>query len=216
MSKLSSAVNGIPIDFEWAQFPDYVQEDEPPWTGPTLSAAFQVSRLVGVGSPLVTQPLDQFPDLYLQLVKADPSPSGHLKFAKKFGLLTDRSSEHVSVWPEAIERMRRLIALVEDRANWETQNGRYKPYEVSRQFILRFQPKGATDEMELSVAPANLRAALILQCLTHRSGGATIRACKECGTLFEVGGASGRRSHAEFCDNNCRYDWNNRHKRQAR
>jgi hypothetical protein len=71
--------------------------------------------------------------------------------------------------------MRGLINL--DRANWMTRDGRYEPYEVSRHFTLRFQPKG-TDEMELSVAPANLRAALTLQCLAHRAGGARTRSCK--------------------------------------
>ena len=71
--------------------------------------------------------------------------------------------------------MRGLINL--DRANWMTRDGRYESYEVSRHFTLRFQPKG-TDEMELSVAPANLRAALTLQCLAHRAGGARTRSCK--------------------------------------
>jgi hypothetical protein len=133
----------------------------------------------------------------------------HLKFAKKFGLLTDRASEDTSYWPEAIERMRGLINL--DRANWMTRDGRYESYEVSRHFTLRFQPKG-TDEMELSVAPANLRAALTLQCLAHRAGGARTRSCKECGEVFEVGGASGSRSHKAFCSDSCRFNFNNRRK----
>src|SRR5271156_834852 len=122
---------GIAIDFEWAQFPDYVLErSPPPRPGATMLERIPVIRLKGVGSPLTTRPLDRFPELYLQLAKADPSPSCHREFAKKFGLLTDRASEDTSYWPEAIERMRRLIAL--DRANWETRDGRYEPYEVSR------------------------------------------------------------------------------------
>jgi hypothetical protein len=204
---------GIAIDFEWAQFPDYVREESPPpRPGATMLERIQVIRLNGVGSPLTTRPLDQFPDLYLQLAKADPSPSGHLKFAKKFGLLTDRASEDTSYWPEAIERMRGLINLAKDRANWPTRDGRYEPYEVSRHFTLRFQPRVATDEMELSIAPANLRAALTLQCLTHRAGGARTRSCKACGEVFEVGGASGSRSHKAFCSDGCRFNFNNRRK----
>jgi hypothetical protein len=210
-------MDGIAIDFEWTQFSDYeLCEDPAPWPGASLLKSIRVIRLTGVGSPLTTRPLDQFRDLYLELAEADPTPSGHLKFAKKFGLLTDRKSEHTSVWPEAIERMRALIALAENRTNWTTQDGRYEPYVISRHFTLRFQPKGATDEMELSVAPANLRAALTLQCLAHRAGGAKIRSCKACGSLFEVGGASGRRSHADFCSDGCRFDYNNRRRKGSR
>ena len=113
--------------------------------------------------------------------------------------------------------MRTLIARVEDRANWTPQQyGRYAPYEISSNFTLRFQPKGATAEMELSIAPTHLRAALTLQCLAHRAEGARIRSCKACGSLFEVGGASRRRSHKEFCSDSCRFEFNNRRRREGR
>lgn len=82
-------------------------------------------------------------------------------------------------------------------------------YEVSRRLTLNIQPKG-TDELELSVAPATLQAALTLQCLANLAGGARTRSCKACGKVFEIGGASGNRSHKVFCSDGCRFDFNNR------
>lgn len=196
---------GIAIDFEWTQFPKYVFKESPPPRPGATRLEVQVIRLNGVGSPRTTRPLDRFPALYLQLEKADPSQSGHLEFAKKFGLLTDRASEDFTNWPEAIKRMKRLIEITKGRDGW------YEPFEVSRHFTLRFQPSG-TDEMKLSVAPANLQAALTLQCLTNRVAGARTHSCKACGEVFEVGGASGNRSHKEFCSDKCRFNFNNRKK----
>ena len=207
---------GIGIEFDWAQFPDYILEELPlpPPDATLLLQAMRSTYVKGVGSPLTTRPLDQFPDLYLELEKADPSPAGHIAFAKKFGLLTDRQREGISVWPEAIQRMRELIALVRGRAKWTPRDGKYAPYEISSNFILHFKPKdNVPDEMQLSIAPRTLRMALTLQCLARRASGAIIRPCEACGSLFEVGGTSGHRAKRRFCSDSCRFDFNNRRKR---
>ena len=170
--------------------------------------------LVATGQPLITKPLDQFPDLYLELAKAEPTLTGHREFAKKYGLLTNREEEPTSVWSNLVRSMRDLIALVEDKANWKIRNGKYVPYEHPGSFTFRFGPNGGeTDEMTLSIVPNNLYNALVMQCVSNHASGAKVRACKACGALFEIGGASGRRSHRAFCSDKCRFDFSHRNRK---
>ncbi len=171
--------------------------------------------LVATGQPLKTRPLDQIPDLYLELAKAAPTLTGHREFAKKYGLLTNRQEEPTSVWANLVRSMRDLIAKVEDKANWKIRNGKYVPYEHPSSFTFRFGPNGGeTNEMTLSIVPNKLYNALVLQCVSNHASGAMVRACKACGALFEIGGASGRRSHRAFCSDKCRFDFSHRNRRR--
>lgn len=207
-------MRGIRIDFEWVLFPDYRVEVSQ--GGPNaMWSEFSVKYLVASGpsqAALKTNPLTKS-DLYLDLAKAEPTEDGHLKFAKTHGLLTDPRKDSMYQWPELVRGMRDLVDLVAHEENWEIRDGQYVPQDVGNmRFTLRFSP--ITDGMALSIVPANLYQALLLQCVSSRASGAEIRPCKACGNLFEIGGASGHRSHREFCSDKCRFDFSHRSRRK--
>jgi len=163
-------------------------------------------RIIGSGQQLTKRPL-AIPNLFPRLAESEPTVEGHIAFAKKYGLLTNRKWEFASHWERAVQGMRRLVAMVEDKANWEIRDGKYVFYEHPGCLTFRSVPDGLTGEMTFSVVPKDLYAALELQCFSHCASGAQIRACKSCGSLFEAGGTSGARSHRKFCSDKCRYDF---------
>jgi hypothetical protein len=199
-------LQGFGIDFEWTVFAAYD-------VGKVPDPMFMyMPQLIGSGEPLTTRPL-AIPNLYLRLAESEPTVEGHIAFAKKYGLLTDREWELTTRWEQRVQGMRRLVAMVEDKANWDIRNGRYVPYEHPGSFTFRSVPNSETGEMTFNVVPKDLYAALELQCFSHRASGAQIRMCKSCGSLFEAGGASGTRSHKTFCSDKCRYDFAHRSRR---
>jgi hypothetical protein len=207
-------MEGFAIDFEWTVFADYSVEETPALPGGSfLTEGPARPKLVASGEPLTTRPLANFPELYLHLAKSEPTIEDHKVFATKYGLLTNREWEHTFDWADRVEGMRTLVALVKNKANWEIRNGKHISYEIPRSFALRFGPNGETGEITFSIVPGNLYVALMLQCISHRADGAQIRACKSCGSLFEIRGASGRRSHREFCSDKCRFDFNHRNRK---
>jgi hypothetical protein len=203
----------IGIDFDWVQFPSYELRVAQAHSRSTIADGTEVgARLIARGRPLRSRPLDQFPGLYLQLAAAVPTVAGHQAFAQKFGLLTDRRSETQFSWMRSVESMRNLVELASSKEKWKIKDENYVPYQIDGGFNFRFEPGPSGDEMKLSVVPINLYSALVFQCISHRSSGAKTRVCKVCHTLFEVGGTSGRRSHAEFCSDSCRYQFNHRNR----
>lgn len=203
----------IRVDFEWSQFPDYSFVEPQPEPMKTAAHGYREASLVGRGNPLTIRPLDRFSDLYLQLANSDRSDHSHKEFAKKFGLLVNREREPSSVWESGVDDMRRLIELVKDNGNWGIENGKYVRREFLRSYSLQYGPEDESGEFTLSVVPANLYAALVLQCVSSRAGGAMVRSCKACRVLFQFGGASRRRSHRTFCSDKCRYEFNHRKRR---
>lgn len=207
-------MQGVRIEFEWTKFPDYQVEKRPGTPGSFISEACY-DELVA-GSPeaaLKIKPLDLFPDLYLELAKA--KPDGHREFAKKYGLLTDERHESTSVWPQLVQNMSNLVAKVADKGSWTIRNGAYDPYELSAKFKLRFGPTDAdAKKTALSIVPANLYNALVLQCVSSSAGGAEVRSCRACGYLFEIGGTSGHRSNRDFCSDKCRFAYSHRSRRK--
>jgi hypothetical protein len=197
-------LQGFGIDFEWTVFAAYDVEE--------LAQLMFKPRVIGSGEPLTTRPL-AIPNLYLRLAESEPTVEGHIAFAKKYGLLANREWEFTSRWGREVQDMRRLVAMVEGKANWEIRDKRYVPYEHPVSFTFRSVPNGETGEMTFNVVPKDLYAALELQCFSHHASGGQIRMCKSCGSLFEAGGASGARSHKTFCSDKCRYDFNHRTRR---
>ena len=212
-------MKGFGIDFEWTVFGAYNVKKPIEMLTYELFGKSKSSpkpelglELAASGEPLITKPL-AIPELYLRLAESEPTVEGHIAFAKKYGLLTNRKSEPISCWPGKVEAMRKLVAMVEDKANWEIRDGRYVPYENPGSFTFRSVPNGETGEMTFNIVPKDLYAALVLQCVSHRASGAQIRTCKSCGSLFEAGGISGTRSHKTFCSDKCRYDFAHRSRR---
>ncbi len=207
-------MQGFGIDFEWTVYTAYdvTERPGPPREGLFSKAHVAWPRLVASGEPLTKKPL-AIPNLYLRLAEAEPTIEGHKAFALKYGLLTNQKSEPNFYWREKVNGMRRLVAMVEDKAHWKIRNGRYVPYENPGSFTFRSVPDGETGEMTFNIVPTDLYAALVLQCVTHSASGAQIRTCKSCGSLFEAGGISGTRSHKTFCSDKCRYDFAHRSRR---
>jgi hypothetical protein len=56
----------------------------------------------------------------------------------------------------------------------------------------------------LRLLPTTLYGAMELQLALSISSGADLRACRNCGTLFEAGGDSERTRKAQFCSDRCR------------
>jgi hypothetical protein len=207
-------VRGIAIDFEWAVFPDYRVEKgvRGPASAGLLCGAATLPKLVAIGEPFVTRPLDNFPELYLELAKARRTIDGQIKFAKRYGLLQDRNEEITMYWSNSVKNMRNLVAMVEKHETWKIEEGKYSPLELRESFSFRFELNAETNSINSRVVPKSLYVALAYQCLSHAADGAQIRVCKSCSALFEAGGASGRRVHAEFCSDKCRYQFHHRNR----
>lgn len=210
-------MQGIRIEFEWARFADYGVEVRPGRPGSVLSEV-STKMLVALGPPeaaLKTRPLELSSDLYLELAKAKPTLAGHKEFANRYGLLIDQQRDYIYQWPELVENMRNLVAMLTNKEYWDIRDGSYVPYELPIKFALRFGPTSEDGNgMALSIVPANLYNALVLQCVSNRATGAEVHSCKACGALFEIGGSSGHRSNREFCSDKCRFTFNHRSRRK--
>ena len=198
---------GIAIKFEWPVYPAYEIEEEAPIPEGSISLLSGTRlgpKLVARGLPVMGRPLENFPALYTQLAALQPSPDSCLAFARKFGLLTDQTEEHLFLWRDMCRSMKQFIELLETKSNWEIQNGKYNPMLIKDAFDLQFEPDESSQNFVISALPRSLNSALHLQCLFHFSGGGRVRACKSCGNLMEIGGPAGKRSHVMFCSDKCR------------
>ena len=216
-SERGQRMQGIRIEFEWFKFIDYGVEVRPGVPGSLLSQV-NTELLVGLGpreAALKTRPLDMSPDLYLELAKSQPTLAGYKEFAKRYGLLTDPQRDYTYQWPQLIMNMRNLIDLIRDTGNWKIEGEKYVPFDLKMKFGLRFVPTSADgSQTALSIVPANLYNALVLQCVSNRAGGGEVRSCKACGALFETGRTTGRRSNREFCSDKCRFEFSHRNRRK--
>ncbi len=75
------------------------------------------------------RPLDQFPDLYLELARSKSTLATQRLFAKKYGLLTHRVRESTSLWPGLVNNMNNLAAMVADTGNCDIRDRKHLPYE---------------------------------------------------------------------------------------
>jgi hypothetical protein len=216
-SEPGQRMQGIRIEFEWFKFIDYGVEVRPGVPGSLLSQV-NTELLVGLGpreAALKTRPLDMSPDLYLELAKSQPTLACYKEVAKRYGLLTDPQRDYTYQWPQLIMNMRNLIDLIRDTGNWKIEGEKYVPFDLKMKFGLRFVPTSADgSQTALSIVPANLYNALVLQCVSNRAGGGEVRSCKACGALFETGRTTGRRSNREFCSDKCRFEFSHRNRRK--
>jgi hypothetical protein len=204
-------MSGLRVEFEWLRFPDYEVEKGEPGNDEMFISGTN-DKLVAVGAPdtaLIVRPLDMFPTLYLDFAKSEPTLSAHKEFARKYGLLTNETEEATYIWTDLVKDIKHFIAMASGKKNWDIRDGCYVPYELDARFKLRFGPTDAGN-MDVSIVPHNLYYAMTLQCLSNCAKGAEVRSCKSCGELFEIHGASGRRSNREFCSDKCRFAFNHR------
>jgi hypothetical protein len=72
-------------------------------------------------------PMSENPGLFRTFIDLDSSPASLVNFADKFGLLTDSDRcEPVSIWEEAITRMRTVVLLWEEKQTSAPRNSSCK------------------------------------------------------------------------------------------
>lgn len=157
--------------------------------------------------------------LYLAFGKLDPDDKDAiLAFANLHGLLgfwlgeTEeerwQKPEYLDDWQRAIKSMKRMIelnvtgklrgeALMRDRNSWF---GRAD---------IGLQIGEGQQHPSLRIRPSSLLSGIRIQFAQLVAGGAAIKACMKCGTWFEVGGRSRKRTDAEFCSTKCRNNFYN-------
>ena len=210
----------VNIDFEWWQFPKYEFEDREVRPPPRILTAAEPpegiskpsSYLCGRGASLKTRPLDEFPNLYLQLKEYDPSRESHLDFARKYGLLSDTRRESWYDWGNRLNELVKLVKSTLNQERWSKKNGSYVRRELPYSYNLQFYPT-ITGGIEFTMVPRSLFSAIYLQCVSSLATGVEIRSCKACGKAFQIGGDTGQRSNRRFCSDHCRFEFNHRSRR---
>jgi hypothetical protein len=122
--------------------------------------------------------------------------------------------ELVTDWKMAIEDLKGLI----EKTNNLTKNSggawRFASTIVASKIDVTLLPLRRTGGFRLAMIPSSLQSALFLQCAHSLAAGKAIRTCHACGTWFEAGGSGNRRADAKFCSDKCRFDFNNKPKRE--
>jgi hypothetical protein len=168
-------------------------------------------------------PLEEFTGLFRTFAEMEPTPEGVLKFANQYGLLGGlvgigmrafpapgtTSSDVSQDWQECVGRMRRAILI------WEKmEQGSVTDHEAQElQDLINLElgnavaarmvqdPKAGT--LELRMWPLALRGALWLQLAQAVAGRKKFRACRSCGTWFELSPEVARTNRL-FCSEGCR------------
>jgi hypothetical protein len=154
--------------------------------------------------------------LYADFAALAETPAACLEFASKYGLLgltrhpgmdsvvrsKPEEGESLPHWYGLIRRMRTLVEQWHEDARKLVAEG---PRELTvNDIAARLVPGGRGKGPVLSLLPTTLYGAMELQLALAVSAGAELRACRNCGTLFEAGGESERNLKAQFCSDRCR------------
>src|SRR6516162_1348810 len=139
---------------------------------------FAAGYIEGNGGKPVRIDLNQWPRAFEEFAAAQ-TPGDLVRFITKYGPLTRKKRQNVFTQLDAAQTMR------------ECMNGKRTPLQSLDLWSVLFQnPK--TGEAEVSFRPRSLIDALWVQYHHSQSSGAGFRTCPHCGTLFAVGGNSGR------------------------
>jgi hypothetical protein len=153
-----------------------------------------------------THPLENHKTLYLEFAALD-SPGSILTFASSCGLLTTRAQldaeEPLTLWREKIRSMKKWITGV--KMLWNARNLEAHMASVK---VMLIASGDAGPKPMLVLRPATLWDAMMTQLALSTAGGNSLATCEQCGNPFEVG-ASGKRSIAKFCSDECRNRFHN-------
>jgi hypothetical protein len=163
------------------------------------------------GGPLRTiRPLD-CPALYRYFAKAT-TPQRLLEFIAQFGMpdYPDQQELDLARIIDIPEGFKLMVAAA-DCEDWQTTA---KVFEVSVNYmnadhdlgmlVPALTPSAEKTRPTLSLHPRSLIAAMNLQFAADIARNAQIRECPQCGTFFEYGPGTGRRSSAIYCREKCR------------
>jgi hypothetical protein len=195
-------MTNLSIDFEWRRARSY-EVDE------TIDgqAIRQTSSTVQRYSPLI-----EHANLYLDFARLDGTPEQLLEFVHKVGFLEASPEkgkcESVQVWRSAIKDLNNKIkSTAAGNAigqKFAAEGFRTRRPVTSVEVVLATALGG---RHSLVFAPRTLMQAMLLQFAQSVTSGASIAACQQCGTWFEVGG-EGKRTVARFCSDRCRNRFN--------
>jgi hypothetical protein len=189
----------LDLDWEWGRAHRYE---------PGTASGDPVIQQVGRGRDRI-RPLGEHRPrpAYLEFATLDGSPEACLAFASSWGLLfsppKDGAAEPLSTWRQEIKTLKRLLDAVP--AHIITVHSRRTSVKITKLDVglVSGDPGGRP---RLMIQPENLLSAMLLQFAQAQAGGASVAACAQCGTLFEIGGRgrNRRRVGAQFCKPACR------------
>jgi hypothetical protein len=179
------------VDFEWAVASK----------GYTIieNEAGDCPRVVPLSGPLrPTQPLQQYPGLFKQFAKLEPTAAGVIRFANRFGLLqSDPNQNGLSDWFTSA----RDFAELANSTSWS--QGRTSSLNRINE-IVRTSVITEIARVGLVLKPRSLLSAMALQlgywlqCSDDRIG-----QCAECGNTWLIGPNTGHRVSRKYCSRNC-------------
>jgi hypothetical protein len=155
---------------------------------------------------------------YLEFATLDASPEACLAFASSWGLLIspprDGAAEPLDLWRKEIKSLNRLVNVVPGAII--TANSRRTSMKITKLEVGLISGDPGRHPM-LMIQPETLLSAMLLQFAQAQAGGASVRACAQCGQWFEIGGrgATRKRSMAQFCSISCRMRHHYERSRQA-
>jgi hypothetical protein len=153
-------------------------------------------EIVSNGGKREKVPLEQYLDAFAKFA-AVKTPTELLGFVTKFGPLTNAKRQVVIELLAEAQQMRECMRA--DKA---------EPFLRNLDLKARLIKDRKTGELDTSVTPSSLLDALWLQFQQSQSSGADFRECVRCGSLFSVGGNSGRLRFAKFCSDEHRKEFN--------
>jgi hypothetical protein len=183
------------------------------------------------GRVLKRRAFDEFPGLFKEFAKIEPSAAGALAFADKYGLLQNDRENELIWWFQYRNDFAELIAL-KDRARLHEKMGAALPLnpavllELAQQGLETWLPDSQLSALErvnrifqtgitaqitwgtrapgILVQPKSLLAAMALQLgLWLGTEAEYIRQCPECGGTFEYGPGTTHRASRRYCSLEC-------------
>jgi hypothetical protein len=151
------------------------------------------------GPLLVTQPLQQYPGLFKQFAKLEPTAAGAAKFANGFGLLqSDPNQNRLADW---FTMSRDFAELANGTsANWSEDQ---KSSLIRVNEIIRTGVMTEISKVGLVLKPRSLLAAMALQLGFWLQSSDRIGQCTECGNTWLIGPETGHRVSRKYCSPNC-------------
>jgi hypothetical protein len=224
--KVRAPASAMPF-MPWAVMPWAVPAEPDPKDTPMHRRAMKLlakgpqtfgpsERIVPRSSRLTPyQPIAKFPDLYTRFSSVR-SAAELLDFVNRFGPLTpdglDRErGEDVPAMLKEAAAMRQVISGIGSNGGdlFGFTGGGVYDLAAMRAFLIVDRK---SKELRVRLSPSSLLAALWLQLGQDFEGGASVKACRECGSLFRVGGGTGRRLDADFCSDKHRITYNSRNR----
>jgi hypothetical protein len=201
----------VKIDFQWSR----AYSKRPGGA----AYAIQDEKIVQVGDRKQAYSPFRLNDLYLEFAQLDGSPKACVGFAEKYGLLCESArlarppAEDLSFWRSEIKRMStslrvfsRLIRVVNSRGTFA---------KVGKVDVLLVPGEGPNAPPAMVMEPGTLLDAMNLAMANFISGGGTLIPCRNCGVLFQAG-AAGKRTVAQFHNDECRIAFNNAKRKVAK